>query len=208
MARDQGAEVIDFNAEDPVEAIKELTDGSCVDRVIDAVGVDAEPPQRGPAVEQAAKYRELFEEELKKIAPEAKPQGKLWKPGQAPSQVQLWAVDSVCKAGTIAVIGVYPTTMMWFPLGKVMNRDLTVQAGNCNHRRYLPELIRIVERGELDPEHILTKREPLMSAIDAYKAFDQRQPGWIKVELELEAEGEAPKPRFAVEESSSRRGRR
>lgn len=208
MARDQGAEVIDFNAEDPVEVIKELTDGSGVDRVIDAVGVDAEPPQRGPAVEQAAKYRELFEEELKKIAPEAKPQGKFWKPGQAPSQVQLWAVDSVCKAGTIAVIGVYPTTMMWFPLGKVMNRNLTVQAGNCNHRRYLPELIRIVERGELDPEHILTKREPLMSAIDAYKAFDQRQPGWIKVELELEAEGEAPKPRFAVEESSSRRGRR
>jgi len=26
-------------------------------------------------------------------------------------------------------------------------------------------------------------KEPLTSAIDAYRAFDERQPGWIKVEL-------------------------
>ena len=129
MARDQGAEVIDFNAEDPLEAIKELT-GTGADRVIDAVGVDAEPPQHGPAAEKAAQYRELFQEELKKIAPHAKPQGNLWKPGQAPSQALMWAVESVCKGGTVAIIGVYPETMMWFPLGKAMEKNLTVQAGN------------------------------------------------------------------------------
>lgn len=198
MAREQGAEVIDFNAEDPVEAIKELTDGTGADSVIDAVGVDAEPPQQGPAVEKAAKYQELFEEELKKIAPQAKPQGDLWKPGKAPSQVELWSVEAVRKAGTISVIGVYPQTMMWFPFGKMMNKNLTIQSGNCNHRRYIPELVRLVQRGEMDPEKILTKREPLMSAIDAYKAFDQRKPGWIKVELEPEAEAETPKPRFQI----------
>jgi threonine dehydrogenase-like Zn-dependent dehydrogenase len=204
MAQKQGAEVIDFNAEDPVEAIKELTNGTGADRVIDAVGVDAEPPRRGPAAEKSTKYKELFEEELKKIAPSAKPQGELWKPGQAPSQVVQWAVECVRKAGTIAVIGVYPMTMMWFPFGQAMNRNLTVRAGNCNHRRYSPELIRMVESGIIDPENILTKREPLMSAIDAFKAFDQRQPGWIKVELQPEVEGEVPKPRFAVPESQGR----
>lgn len=41
MARTQGAEVIDFNAEDPVETIRRLTGGIGVDRAIDAVGVDA-----------------------------------------------------------------------------------------------------------------------------------------------------------------------
>jgi threonine dehydrogenase-like Zn-dependent dehydrogenase len=208
MAREQGAEVIDFNAEDPVEVIQELTDGTGADRVIDAVGVDAEPPQRGPAAEKAAKNRELFEQELKKIAPQAKPQGNLWKPGQAPSQVLQWAVESVCKAGTIAAVGVYPTTMMWFPFGKAMNKNLTVRAGNCNHRRYIPELVRIVERGEIDPQQVLTKREPLLSALEAYKAFDQRQPGWIKVELEPEAEGEAPQPRFRVQEAQGQKPRR
>jgi threonine dehydrogenase-like Zn-dependent dehydrogenase len=37
MARDQGAEVIDFSREDPVEAIRRLTHGIGVDRAIDAV---------------------------------------------------------------------------------------------------------------------------------------------------------------------------
>ncbi|MBW4664865.1 MAG: hypothetical protein KME01_11815 [Chroococcus sp. CMT-3BRIN-NPC107] len=42
----------------------------------------------------------------------------------------------------------------------------------------------MVETGAVDPEQILTQREPLTSVIEAYKAFDKRQPGWIKVELD------------------------
>ena len=38
MARAQGAEVIDFEKEDPVETLKRLTGGVGVDRAIDAVG--------------------------------------------------------------------------------------------------------------------------------------------------------------------------
>src|SRR5687767_10382647 len=43
MAQDQGAEIIDFNKENPVEVLRELTGGPGPDRVIDAVGIDAEP---------------------------------------------------------------------------------------------------------------------------------------------------------------------
>jgi len=42
MAREQSAEVINFEKENPVLAIKKLTSGIGVDRAIDAVGVDAE----------------------------------------------------------------------------------------------------------------------------------------------------------------------
>ena len=55
MAREQGAEIINFNAEDPVEMIRELTGGIGVDRAIDAVGVDANAPENGPAAEKAQK---------------------------------------------------------------------------------------------------------------------------------------------------------
>lgn len=58
--------------------------------------------------------------------------------------------------------------------------------GNCNHRRYLPHLIELVRTGALAPAKILTQHEPMTSAIEAYKAFDKRQPGWIKVKLESE----------------------
>lgn len=52
-ARHLGAEVIDYGAEDPVAVLRELTGGSGPDRVIDAVGVEAERPRSGPAAEQA-----------------------------------------------------------------------------------------------------------------------------------------------------------
>lgn len=53
MARAQGAEVIDFGAEHPLEIIRQLTGGIGVDRAIDAVGVDAERPWSGPAAKEA-----------------------------------------------------------------------------------------------------------------------------------------------------------
>jgi threonine dehydrogenase-like Zn-dependent dehydrogenase len=184
MARAQGAEVIDFNADDPVATIRELTGGIGADRVIDAVGVDAEHPHRGPAAKQAKQQEKQFEEELQQIAPEQNPQGDNWHPGDAPSQVLTWAVDAVAKAGTLAIIGVYPETARSFPIGKAMNKNLTLQMGNCNHRKYAPMLVDMVRSGVIDPTNVLTQIAPLSSAIEAYKAFDQRQPGWIKVELQ------------------------
>ena len=50
-------------------------------------------------------------------------------------------------------------------------------------RKYLPMLVDMVRSGEVDPAEVLTQHEPLSSAIDAYKAFDERQPGWLKVKL-------------------------
>jgi threonine dehydrogenase-like Zn-dependent dehydrogenase len=44
-------------------------------------------------------------------------------------------------------------------------------------------LVDMVRGGEVDPAEVLTQHEPLSSAIDAYKAFDERQPGWLKVKL-------------------------
>jgi threonine dehydrogenase-like Zn-dependent dehydrogenase len=69
MARTRGAEVIDFNKEDPVEVIQSLTGGIGVDRAIDAVGVDAVAPQSGPAAQQAQQKAAEFQKELQQIAP-------------------------------------------------------------------------------------------------------------------------------------------
>jgi threonine dehydrogenase-like Zn-dependent dehydrogenase len=41
----------------------------------------------------------------------------------------------------------------------------------------------MVRSGTIDPTQILTQIEPLTSVLDAYKAFDRRQSGWVKVEL-------------------------
>ncbi|OMG63673.1 glutathione-dependent formaldehyde dehydrogenase [Stutzerimonas balearica] len=164
-ARSQGAETIDFNREDPVETLKRLTGGIGVDRVIDAVGIDAEhgccghperhTPRQGP-----------------------------WQPGDAPSQALEWAVQCLAKAGTLSIIGVYPPDAMTFPIGMAMNRNLTINMGNCHHRKYIPRLIEMVLARRIDPAKILTQVKPMNDAIAAFEAFDRRESGWIKVELQ------------------------
>jgi threonine dehydrogenase-like Zn-dependent dehydrogenase len=183
MARAQGAETIDYNEEDPVETIKRLTGGIGVDRAIDAVGVDAEAPQKGPARKALKKLQEHFKEEVREVAPKTAPDKDNWHPGNAPSIVLSWAVQALAKAGTLSIIGVYTEASQTFPIGLAMSKNLTIKMGDCNHRKYIPRLVNMVRSGVIDPTAILTQREPLMNAMEAYKAFDTRQPGWMKVEL-------------------------
>lgn len=178
MAREQGAETVDFSREDPVETIKRLTGGIGADSVIDAVGVDAEMPHSGPA--EASKAAGS----AKDASPSAREEGDAWRAGDGPAQALTWAVDVVAKAGTISIIGVYPPSDTMFPIGAAMNKNLTVRMGNCNHRKYVPMLVELVRSGQVVPTKILTQREPMGQAIEAYERFDRRQPGWIKVELE------------------------
>lgn len=183
LAREQGAEVIDYSEEDPVEAIRRLTGGIGVDRAIDAVGVDAEHPHSGPAAAKAKQEEQRFQKEVEEIAPEQHPQGDNWHPGDAPSQAVEWAVEALAKAGTLSVIGVYPQTDRFFPLGAAMNKNLTINMGNCNHRKYIPQLLEMVQAGLIDPAQIVSQKEPVREAIESYKAFDKRACSWLKVEL-------------------------
>jgi threonine dehydrogenase-like Zn-dependent dehydrogenase len=121
--------VVNFEREDPVQTILDLTGGIGVDRAIDAVGVDAQHAHEGPASSRASSRQ--GEAERKSGAPEA--------------------------------------------------------IGNCNRRRYYNTLIHLVVSGAIDPVKILTKVEPMQGAIEAYEAFDRREPGWIKVELKPKA---------------------
>ncbi|SMC53522.1 zinc-dependent alcohol dehydrogenase [Lentzea albidocapillata] len=184
-AREQNAETIDFNVEDPVALAKELTGGVGADRVIEAVGVDAQRPERGPAAEQYEQQAEQFEQERSQAAPDAAPRGEQWVPGNAPSLALRWAVQAVAKAGTIGVIGVYPAGFDRFPIGEAMNKNLTLNMGNCNHRRYLPQLLDLVVSGTVDPTAFITRHKDPVDAIEAYKTFDRREDGWLKTVLDV-----------------------
>ncbi len=180
MARKQGAEAINFEEENVSDIILELTGGIGVDRVIDAVGVDAEHPHNGNS-----KNIKQLEKEKEKIVDEENPDEENWHPGDAPTQVLNWAVQSLAKAGTLSIIGVYPPNLNSFPIGQAMNMNLTMKMGNCNHRAYIPQLLELVRQQGFDPEKILTHQTELVSAIDAYKHFDKRDYGWIKVSLDV-----------------------
>lgn len=68
-----------------------------------------------------------------------------------------------------------------------MNKNLAINMGNCNHRKYLPRLLELVRSGIIRPEEFFSQKRPLVSAIDAYHHFDQHEDGWLKVKLEPSA---------------------
>lgn len=183
MARKLGAECINFNEEDPAEVIKQATKGMMANIVIDAVGVEATCPNHGPAVKKALEHKHEFEEELKRIAPEKNPEGKNWIPGNAPSYALRSAMDLVSKCGTISIVGVYPEKLQTFPMGQAVQKNIKIVMGNCHHRAYIPKLLLYVQAGYIDPTEILTQKEPLTDIVAAYKQFDAREYGWIKVAL-------------------------
>lgn len=161
--------------------------------------VDAEPSRLAMAAKQGAEPINFNEEDpaetlmrlsggrgvdraIDAVGVDAEP-ATSFAPGKAPSQAALWAVQSLAKAGTLSTIGVYPQTMQAYPYGMAFNKNLTLTGGNCNHRKYISKLVDLVQNGTLDPTMILTEREPMTDALSAYKLFNERRPGWIKVEL-------------------------
>ena len=73
--------------------------------------------------------------------------------------------------------------MSAFPIGQAMKKNLTIRAGNCHHRKYAPQLVNLVRTGAIDPSRLITQVSGLPHVLDAYEHFNQRHPGWTKVEL-------------------------
>ncbi|EAU39909.1 alcohol dehydrogenase [Fulvimarina pelagi HTCC2506] len=185
MARRLGAETINFEEENPIEAVRDLTGGIGPDRAIDAVGVDAFKPTKGPMKEMVDKRSDFYAMQVKHLAEEsADTHAVQYAAGDAPSLSLEWAVQSLAKAGTLSIIGVYPQSDPFFPIGTAMNKNITMRMGNANHKKYVQHLVELVRRGGLKPEAILTEEEPMRDVLKAYETFDDQQKGWIKVELD------------------------
>ena len=74
--------------------------------------------------------------------------------------------------------------MSHWPIGAAMNKNLTVKMGNCPHRSVIPQLIDLVGSGLFDPARLLTQAELMGDVLEAYRAFDAREAGRIKVVFE------------------------
>lgn len=179
----QGATPINYESEDPTQAIRAYTGAFGVHCAIDAVGVDANCAHAGPAARRSKARKKLFKQEVKQVAPRSRPPGNNWHPGDAPSQALGWAVDVLARTGTLSIVGVYPEAATTFPIGRAMAKNIAIRMGNCNHRYYVPMLVELVRARRVDPAAILTHRSSLTGALGAYRAFDLRRSGWSKVEL-------------------------
>jgi threonine dehydrogenase-like Zn-dependent dehydrogenase len=158
-----GAETINYEDTDVREALKEMTGGRGPDGCVDAVGMEAHhgamPIQAYDRAKQALR--------LETERPHALRQ----------------AITCCRNGGTVSVIGVYGGMVDKFPIGSVVNRSLTIKAGQCHVQRYMRPLLERVQNGEIDLSKVITHRMPLADAAEGYEIFKHKRDDCEKVVL-------------------------
>lgn len=159
IARKSGkAEVINFKETDPVEAIREMTNGRGADVCVDAVGMEAD--------------RNLLE----KVSNIAHLQA-----GTISALKQ--CVSAVRRGGTVSIVGVYGTTYDNFPLGQIFDKMVRLNMGQAPVQRYIDELLQHVREGKVYLDDIITHKLPLDRAAEAYQIFCNKEDNCMKVVL-------------------------
>jgi alcohol dehydrogenase len=91
-----------------------------------------------------------------------------------------WAIDSVRKGGTVAVVGAYGPLFSAVKFGDAMNKGLTIRANQTSVKRHWPRLFEHVRNGVLRPRDIVTHRIPLEHIAEGYHMFSAKLDNCIK----------------------------
>ena len=162
LAKEQGAEIIDFRRTDVREALMEMTGGIGPDAVIDAVGMEA----HGFAADN------LIDQVKQKVGV-----------GIDRAAALKQAILAVRKGGRVSMPGVYGGMADKFPLGAFMEKGLQLKTGQTHVQRYLKPLLEKIQAGEIDTTWLISHRLPLEEAPKGYENFKNNQDEWTKVVL-------------------------
>jgi threonine dehydrogenase-like Zn-dependent dehydrogenase len=79
------------------------------------------------------------------------------------------------------VIGVNQTRKFDFPMGLAFFKGLTFRIGTCSVPEHWPALVPLIRQGRLHPEAFITHTMPLSAGTEAYRLFDARADGALKM---------------------------
>ena len=151
------AETFNFNEyNDIVVQMKKTTDYLGADVVIDAVGAEAD----GNLTQMITAT-------------------KLKLQGGSPTALN-WAIDSVRKGGTVAVVGAYGPFFSAVKFGDAMNKGLTLRMNQTPVKRQWPRLLEHIQNGYLKPSEIITHHIPLEHIAEGYHLFSSKLDNVIK----------------------------
>ncbi|NYZ15678.1 glutathione-dependent formaldehyde dehydrogenase [Azospirillum sp. RWY-5-1] len=163
MAEAGGATVINFETESVVERLAELTGGMGPEKCIDAVGMEAHATATLDSLYDRAKQAVMLETDRPHVLRE---------------------MIYVCRpAGTLSIPGVYGGLVDKIPFGASMNKGLTWRMGQTHVNRWTDDLLKRIERGQIDPSFVITHTVPLQEGPGMYKTFRDKQDGCVKVVL-------------------------
>ena len=162
MARSAGAETLNFDEVDVVEALHDLTGNRGPDSCMDVVGMEASGHGALFAMDRAKQMTRM----------------------QMDRPVVLRQAIMACKkGGTVSVPGVYAGFIDKVPMGAFMNKALTMKTGQTHMMRYMEPLLDRIQAGEIDPSFVISHTLPIDSAPEAYRMFRDKRDRCTKVIL-------------------------
>jgi threonine dehydrogenase-like Zn-dependent dehydrogenase len=178
-----GAETLDLARTDDLgAAVRDLTDGRGPDSVIDAVGMEAHGSPLGRAAQQAAG-----------LLPGALAARMMQRAGVDRLAGLRSAIDVVRRGGTISVVGVYGGATDPLPMLQLFDKQIRLRMGQANVRRWVDDLLPLVVDGDpLGVDSFATHRLPLDQAPDAYRMFQQKTDGAVKILLQPDLPARQP----------------
>jgi threonine dehydrogenase-like Zn-dependent dehydrogenase len=175
LARRHGIEVIDVSSNGGAAAsVRELTDGRGTDSVIDAVGMEA----HGGFTAKAAQT-------VVGLMPDAVARKAMEHAGVDRMAVFNAAIETVRRAGTVSLSGVYGGTADPVNMLRAFDKGINLRMGQAHVKRWIGDLMPLVE-DESDPlgvEDLATHKLPLQEAPRGYEIFQKKEDDAIKVVL-------------------------
>ena len=165
LAKQLGAEILDYREVDVREALAEMTGGIGPDAVIDAVGLEAHGLSIDNILDQAKSMTFMVTDRI---------------------HVFREAVLAVRKGGRVSVPGVYGGFADKFPVGAFMEKGLTMKTGQTHVHRYLKPLLEQIEQGKIDTTFLISHHAPLEQAAEMYKNWHDNQEEFTKIVLKTE----------------------
>jgi threonine dehydrogenase-like Zn-dependent dehydrogenase len=164
MAEAGGAITINFENENVVERLNDLTEGKGPEKCIDCVGLESHVMWSAPdTVLDRAKQMVMLENDRPHV---------------------LRQMIYVCRpGGVLSIPGVYSGLDDKIPMGQLMNKALTVRTGQTHVNRWTDDLLRRIEEGQIDPSFVITHTVSLEEGPEMYKVFRNKQDNCIKVVL-------------------------
>lgn len=178
MAERHGIETLDPDGVDDVSAaLHEMTGGYGPQAVIDAVGMEA----HGSAGAVVGKIAQASVG----LLPAAVAQKLIEKVGIDRLTALHAAISAVRRGGTVSISGVYGGSADPMPMMDLFDKQIQLRMGQCNVKKWINDILPLVE-DDTDPlgvRDLTTHTVPLFKAPDAYRMFQQKTDGCVKVVL-------------------------
>lgn len=169
LAKQMGAEILDYREVNVLEALTEMTGGIGPDAVIDCVGMESHGLSIDNVIDTVKAHTFLGTER-----PHALRQ----------------AIIACRKGGRVSVPGVYGGFADKFPLGQFMEKGLTMKTGQTHVQRYTKKLLEMIGEGKLDTTFMISHHASLEDAPEMYRHWHDEQDAYTKIVLKPEMAGQ------------------